>query len=186
VWRGYIEVLVANSTGLSGVMVTVRGGGATATSNVEPGAPQGMGTDIEAAGEPARFHVEIAVILRTTRVHVHADAIGNPDNVSTAVIYGGPLRVVCRSGWQEEEVRGPGKSGRTTAFCVPRYYMALASAEASAAMIRSDRGAAQCRHDQSDHPTWNVWEVVRTSFPRKCEGKPCSACGLPGSPSSSF
>ena len=100
----YVEVLVVNSTGLSGVIVTVRGGNATMTANVEPGAPLGLGTDIQTAGEPVHFHVEVGDQSTDHTCHVHADAIGNPDNVPTAVILGEPLRVVCRSGWQEQEI----------------------------------------------------------------------------------
>jgi hypothetical protein len=99
----YVDVRVVNSTGLSNVVVTVRGGNATATTNVEPGAPMGLGTDIQTAGEPVHFHVEVGDQITDHTCHVHADAIGNPDNVPTAVIYSDPLRVVCQSGWQEEE-----------------------------------------------------------------------------------
>ena len=34
-------------------------------------------------------------------IDIHADTIGDPDNIPTAVIYSEPLRVVCRSGGQE-------------------------------------------------------------------------------------
>jgi hypothetical protein len=99
----YVEVLVVNSTGLSSVVVTVRGGDMTGTTNVEPGAPIGLGTDIQTAGEPVHFRVEVGDQITDHTCHVHVDAIGNPDNVPTAVIYSHPLRVVCQSGWQEEE-----------------------------------------------------------------------------------
>jgi hypothetical protein len=99
----FVDVRVVNSTGLSNVVVTVRGGNATTTTNVEPGAPMGLGTDIQTAGEPVHFHVEVGDQITDHTCHVHADAIGNPDNVPTAVIYSDPLRVVCQSGWQEEE-----------------------------------------------------------------------------------
>ncbi len=35
--------------------------------------------------------------------HLHADAVGNEDYHPRVVIYGEPLRVVCESGWLEEE-----------------------------------------------------------------------------------
>jgi hypothetical protein len=99
----FVDVRVVNSTGLSNVVVTDRGGNATTTTNVESGAPMGLGTDIQTAGEPVHFHVEVGDQITDHTCHIHADAIGNPDNVSTAVVYSEPLRVVCQSGWQEEE-----------------------------------------------------------------------------------
>lgn len=99
----FVEVRVVNSTGLSNLIVTVQGGDATITTNVEPGAPIGLGTDVQMAGEPVHFHVEVRDQSTDHTCHVHADAIGNPDNVPTAVILGEPLRVVCQSGWLEEE-----------------------------------------------------------------------------------
>jgi hypothetical protein len=99
----YVEVLVVNSTGLSNVFVTVSGDDGSGTSNVEPGAPLGFGTSIQTAGEPVHFHVEVGDQVADHTCHVHADAVLNPDNVPTAVIYSDPLRVVCQSGWREEE-----------------------------------------------------------------------------------
>jgi hypothetical protein len=51
----FIDVRVVNSTGLPSVGVTVSSGNATTTTNVEQGAPMGLGTDIETAGEPVHF-----------------------------------------------------------------------------------------------------------------------------------
>jgi hypothetical protein len=101
----YVEVLVVNSTGLSNVVVTVSSGGMSAAwTFFEPDAPpRGTGTDIQTAGEPVHFHVEVGDQITDHTCHVHADAVGNPDNVPTVVIYSEPLRMVCRSGWQEEE-----------------------------------------------------------------------------------
>jgi hypothetical protein len=99
----YVDVRVVNSTGLSNLMVTVRSSYATVTTNVEPGAPMGLGTGIQTAGEAVHFHVEVGDQSTDHTCHVHADSIGDPDNVPTAVILGAPLRVVCESGWQEEE-----------------------------------------------------------------------------------
>jgi len=65
------------------------------------GAPTGTGTGIQTAGGPVHSHVEVGEEIADHTCHAHADAIGNPDNVPTAVILGQPLRVVCRSGWQE-------------------------------------------------------------------------------------
>ena len=62
-----------------------------------------MATGIESGGEPLHFHVEIGDEATDHTCHVHPDAVGNPDLVPVAVIHGGPLRVVCRSGWVEEE-----------------------------------------------------------------------------------
>lgn len=98
----FVDVRLVNLTDLSNVVVTVRGGNATTTADLEQGAPLGLGTDIQTAGEPVDFHVEVGDQITDQTCHVHADAIGNPDNVPTAVIYGDPLRVVCRSGWREE------------------------------------------------------------------------------------
>ena len=50
-----------------------------------------------------RFHVEAGEEITDHTCHVHADAIGDEDNVPTAVIYSEPLRVACQSGWHEEE-----------------------------------------------------------------------------------
>jgi hypothetical protein len=103
----YVEILVVNSTGPSNVVVTVSDGGDLSSfmfrSNVEPGARHVFGTDIQTAGEPVHFHVEVGDQVADHTCHVHADAVLNPDNVPTAVIYSDPLRVVCQSGWQEEE-----------------------------------------------------------------------------------
>jgi hypothetical protein len=99
----YVVVAVVNSTGLPDIMVTVRGGGSVTTANVPAGTRNGLGTGIETAGEPVQFHVEVGNETADHTCHVHADAIDNPDNVPTAVIYGEPLRIVCQSGWQEEE-----------------------------------------------------------------------------------
>lgn len=99
----YLDVRVVNSTGLSNVVVTVRSGNATTLTNVAAGAPMGVGTDIQTAGEPVHFHVGVGDQTTDHTCHVHADAFGNPDHVPTAVIYSEPLRVVCQSGWQEEE-----------------------------------------------------------------------------------
>jgi hypothetical protein len=99
----FVDVRVVNSTGLSNLTVTVHGGDATTTTNVEPGAPSGIGTSIQTAGEPVRFQVEVGDLSTDHTCHVHTDAIGDPDNVPTAVILGEPLRVICQSGWQEEE-----------------------------------------------------------------------------------
>lgn len=98
-----VVVVVVNSTGLPDITVTVRGGGAQVTANVPAGTRNGLGTGIETAGEPVQFHVEVGDEAADHICHVHADAIGNPDNVPTAVVHSEPLRVVCQSGWQEEE-----------------------------------------------------------------------------------
>jgi hypothetical protein len=98
-----VVVVVVNSTGLPDIMVTVRGGDTEITANVPAGTRNGLGTGIETAGEPVEFHVEVGSEATDHTCHVHADAIGNPDNVPTAVVYSEPLRIVCLSGWQEEE-----------------------------------------------------------------------------------
>jgi hypothetical protein len=101
----YVEVRFVNSTDLSNVVVTVRGGDASATWTFStPDDPPGVvGTGIQTAGQPVQFHVEAGEEITDHTCHVHADAIDNPSNVPTAVIYSQPLRVVCQSGWQEEE-----------------------------------------------------------------------------------
>ena len=103
-----VEIRIVNSTGLSDVTVTVSwidedgGGSSTGTFN-EPDDPMTASTGFLAPGEPLQFHVEVGEETTDHTCHVHADAIGNEDNVPTAVIYSEPLRVVCQSGWQEEE-----------------------------------------------------------------------------------
>ena len=96
-----------NSTGLPNVVLTVTdesNGGSTTWTFSEPDDPPAVvGTLIRTAGEPVQFHVEAGEETTEHTCHVHADAIDNPSNVPTAVIYGQPLRVVCQSGWQEEE-----------------------------------------------------------------------------------
>jgi hypothetical protein len=101
----YVEVRFVNSTGLSNVVVTVRGDDTSVTWTFsEPDDPPGVvGTGIQTAGQPVQFHVEAGEEITDHTCHVHADAIDNPSNVPTAVIYSQPLRVVCQSGWQEEE-----------------------------------------------------------------------------------
>ena len=105
----YVEVRVVNSTGLSNVVVTVRDvsdegtGTAIVTFSTPDDPPSVTGTLIRTAGEPVHFHVEAGREVTDHICHVDTDAIGNPDNVPTAVIYSESLRVVCQSGWQEEE-----------------------------------------------------------------------------------
>ena len=101
----FVDVRFVNSTGLSNVVVTVRGGDASATwTFATPDDPPGVvGTGIQTAGQPVQFHVEAGEEITDHTCHVHADAIDNASNVPTAVIYSQQLRVVCQSGWQEEE-----------------------------------------------------------------------------------
>ena len=103
-----VEIRVVNSTGLPDVAVTVSwveqdGGGSSTHTFFAPDDPMTVSTGFLAAGEPLQFHVEVGKETTDHTCHVDADAIGNPDNVPMAVIYSEPLRVVCQSGWQEEE-----------------------------------------------------------------------------------
>ena len=103
----YVDVRVLNSTGLPNVVLTIRdenNGGSTIWTFSTPDDPPAVtGTLIQTAGEPVRFHVEAGEETTEHTCHVHADAVDNPSNVPTAVIYSEPLRVVCQSGWEEEE-----------------------------------------------------------------------------------
>ena len=100
-----VEVRVLDSTGLPNLVITVStSSGSSFTQTCEEGCPPiNAPTDIETAGEAVQFHVEGGEETTDHTCHVHADAIGNEDNVPTAVVYSGRLRVVCQSGWQEEE-----------------------------------------------------------------------------------
>jgi hypothetical protein len=100
-----VEVRVVDSTGLPNLVITVStSSGSSYTQNCEESCPPiNAPTDIEMAGEAVQFHVEAGEETTDHTCHVHADAIGDPDNVPTVVIYSEPLRVVCQSGWQEEE-----------------------------------------------------------------------------------
>jgi hypothetical protein len=105
-----VEIRVVNSTGLSDVVVTVSwvkdegGGSSTSTFYTPDRQSMVVPTDFLAAGDPLQFHAAVGKEATDHTCHVHADAIGNEDNVPTAVIYSEPLRVACESGWQEEEV----------------------------------------------------------------------------------
>jgi hypothetical protein len=104
-----VAIEVLNSTALSSLTVTVEDGtvgdGTQSIVTFEPNGanPAQVSTGVEAAGELVRFHVEVEDEIVDHTCHVHADAVGNPDNVPRAVIHSEPLRVVCQSGWQEEE-----------------------------------------------------------------------------------
>lgn len=101
-----VVVLVVNSTGLANVVVRIDDANSSSGTTLSaPGGASSMTvvTGIETAGEPAHFEVMVGDEATDHTCHVHADAIGNPDNLPTAVIYAQPLRVVCQSGWQEEE-----------------------------------------------------------------------------------
>lgn len=100
-----VEVRVVDSTGLPNLVITVStSSGSSYTQTCEESCPPiNAPTDIERAREAVRFHVEGGEETTDHTCHVHADAIGNEDNVPTAVVYSEPLRVVCQSGWQEEE-----------------------------------------------------------------------------------
>ena len=105
-----VAIEILNLTGLSNLIVTVEDGTDEdgRTTNIVTFRPDGanpaqLSTGVEAAGEPVRFHVEVEDEIVDHTCHVHADAVGNPDNVPVAVIYSEPLRVVCQSGWEEEE-----------------------------------------------------------------------------------
>jgi hypothetical protein len=101
-----VVVRVVNSTGLANVVVRVSDAGSSSETTLSaPGGASSLTlvTGIETAGAPARFEVTAGGETADHTCHVHADAIGNPDNLPTAVIYGDPLRVVCQSGWQETE-----------------------------------------------------------------------------------
>ena len=97
----YVDVRVVNSTDLSNVLLTIMGDRGTtviwtfSTPN-DPAATTGTG--IQTAGERVRFRVEAGKATTEHGCHVHSDAIGDPSNIPTAVIYGEPLRVVCLSG----------------------------------------------------------------------------------------
>jgi hypothetical protein len=99
-----VEVRVVDSTGIPNLVITVStSSGSSFTQTCEGACPViNAPTDIETAGGAVLFHVEAGEETADHTCHVHADAIGNEDNVPTAVIYSGPLRVVCQSGWQEE------------------------------------------------------------------------------------
>jgi hypothetical protein len=106
-----VAIELLNSTGLSNLIVTVEdSGGVTniVSTNIVTFEPSGanpaqLSTGVQAAGEPVHFHVEVGDEIVNHTCHVHHDAVGNPDNVPRAVIYSEPLRVVCQSGWEEEE-----------------------------------------------------------------------------------
>lgn len=110
-----VAIEILNSTGLSNLTVTVQDGttqdGTTqdgTTTNIVTFMPEGanpeqVSTGVEAAGKPVHFHVEVGDEIVDHTCHVHRNAVGNPHNVPRAVIYSEPLRVVCQSGWQEEE-----------------------------------------------------------------------------------
>jgi hypothetical protein len=105
-----VEIRVVNSTDLADVVVTVSwvsndGTGSSTQTFLTPNQPMTVPTGVNTAGEPLQFHVVAGEETTDHTCHVHADAIGNEDNVPTAVIYREPLRVVCQSGWQEEEAR---------------------------------------------------------------------------------
>jgi hypothetical protein len=89
-----VEIRVVNSTGLSDVAVTVswveEDGGAR--QHTPSSHRMTVSTGFLAAGQPLQFHVEVGNETTDHTCHVHADAIGNPDNVPTAVIYRDPLR----------------------------------------------------------------------------------------------
>src|SRR5918995_1747860 len=69
----YVEVRFVNSTGLSNVVVTVRGGDASATwTFATPDDPPGVvGTGIQTAGQPVQFHVEAGEEITDHTCHVH-------------------------------------------------------------------------------------------------------------------
>lgn len=100
-----VVVRVLNATGVPDGVVTVRDGNATIVWTWSEGLTDsgGLGTGIETGGEPVHFQVEVGDETTDHTCHVHPDSVGNPDMVPTAVIYGEPLRVVCQSGWVEEE-----------------------------------------------------------------------------------
>jgi hypothetical protein len=106
-----VAIELLNSTGLSNLIVTVEdSSGVTdfVTTNIVTFEPSGanpaqLSTGVEAAGEAVHFHVEVGDEIVDHTCHVHHDAVGNPDSVPRAVVYSEPLRVVCQSGWQEEE-----------------------------------------------------------------------------------
>ena len=99
-----VEVRVVDSTGLPNLVITVSTSGQSYTQTCEGSCPPiNAPTDVGTAGEAVRFHVVAGEETTDHTCHVHADAIGNEDNVPTAVIYSEPLRVACQSGWQEEE-----------------------------------------------------------------------------------
>jgi hypothetical protein len=105
-----VVVQVLNATGAPDGIVTLRSGNAdtevwSITWTWSDGLTDsgGLGTGVETGGEPVRFHVEVGEDTVDHTCHVHPDAVGNPDLVPTAVIYSEPLRVVCQSGWVEEE-----------------------------------------------------------------------------------
>jgi hypothetical protein len=86
--------------------------GSTTWTFSEPNDPPAVvGTLIRTAGEPVQFHVEVGEETTEHTCHVRADAIDNPSNVPTAVIYSQPLQVVCQSGWQEEQAAPSTGSG---------------------------------------------------------------------------
>ena len=99
-----VEVRVVDSTGLPNLVITVSTSGQSYTQTCEGSCPPiNAPTDVGTAGEAVQFHVVAGEETTDHTCHVHADAIGNEDNVPTAVIYSEPLRVACQSGWQEEE-----------------------------------------------------------------------------------
>ena len=99
-----VEVRVVDLTGLSNLVITVSTSGQSSTQTCDGGCPPiNAPTDVQTAGEAVRFHVVAGEETTDHTCHVHADAIGNEDDVPTAVIYSEPLRVACQSGWQEQE-----------------------------------------------------------------------------------
>lgn len=100
-----VEVRVVDSTGLPNLVIRVStSSGSSFTQTCEESCPPITApTDAQTAGEAVRFHIEAGEETTDHTCHVHADAIGNEDNVPTVVVYSEPLRVVCQSGWQEEE-----------------------------------------------------------------------------------
>jgi hypothetical protein len=100
----HVEVRVVDLTGLSNLVITVSTSGQWYTQTCDGSCPPiNAPTDVQTEGEAVQFHVVAGEETTDHACHVHADTIGNQDNVPTAVIYSEPLRVACQSGWQEQE-----------------------------------------------------------------------------------
>jgi hypothetical protein len=99
-----VVVKVVNSTGLPKVFAVVICGDAGSIFTFTPtNGPFLAGTETRTPGAPVQIKASAGEEYTEHTCHIHADAIDNEDNVPTAVIYSEPLRIVCQSGWQEEE-----------------------------------------------------------------------------------
>jgi hypothetical protein len=99
-----VDVMVVNSTGLPEVRAFVICGDQASTYYFTPdNGPLIAGTGSRTPGTAVLFRALAGEESTEHTCHIHADAIDNPSNMPTAVIYSEPLRIVCQSGWQEEE-----------------------------------------------------------------------------------